>query len=564
MTQTTFTDNVLIDGSQDIEQLRVQGHTTQDDPLQTWEDSDENVLAQITGDGRLQIGDDLGMATPDAFIEAHRDETSTTKPKRGIHSLGQLSGALNEAVQWLVAELELYGSSAIDAIHTALRIRISNLNTGTPDAGAELRGADIEVINDASAGTAALPKATGLQVGINNATGKTITEAVGLQVQIDNEGTITNPYAIYANAGISHLSDALELKLLAEEADDPPEDFIRIYPKMDGDTPRLYGKLPGEDETVLGGGEIPAGTIWLYGGAAAPFNWLLCDGQAVSRTTYDDLYAVLGDAYLAQAKLTSRTSDTEGVLTFADANHGLAVSGATLTLRWYKQATISSIDTGTDVITTSANHEFSTGDRVKLSATDTLPGGLSWGTDYYVRSVSATTLSLHPTASDANNNTNKINITDAGGGTIRILAQDASSRSGMSISTVSSSQVTVSTGSGSNLPPVNTTLTAECASGMFFLPDLRGRAPIGAGQGMGLTNRVLGTGIGEETQTLSVAEMPSHSHTVQTQQAGGASTAGTISKSTHLRLPEATSSVGGSQPHNNLPPSLPVNYIIKT
>lgn len=39
---------------------------------------------------------------------------------------------------------------------------------------------------------------------------------------------------------------------------------------------------------------IPSGTIEMYAGAAAPAGWLLCNGAAISRTTYADLYALLG------------------------------------------------------------------------------------------------------------------------------------------------------------------------------------------------------------------------------------------------------------------------------
>jgi microcystin-dependent protein len=48
----------------------------------------------------------------------------------------------------------------------------------------------------------------------------------------------------------------------------------------------------------------------------------------------------------------------------------------------------------------------------------------------------------------------------------------------------------------------------------FNLPDCRGRALIGAGQGAGLTNRLLGSVGGEENHSLSSAEMPQHSHAV--------------------------------------------------
>ena len=41
----------------------------------------------------------------------------------------------------------------------------------------------------------------------------------------------------------------------------------------------------------------PVGSIVMYGAAAAPTNWLLCDGSAVNRTTYADLFSAIGIAY---------------------------------------------------------------------------------------------------------------------------------------------------------------------------------------------------------------------------------------------------------------------------
>ena len=42
---------------------------------------------------------------------------------------------------------------------------------------------------------------------------------------------------------------------------------------------------------------VPTGTILPFGGTTAPNGYLLCDGTAVSRTTYADLFAVIGTAY---------------------------------------------------------------------------------------------------------------------------------------------------------------------------------------------------------------------------------------------------------------------------
>lgn len=42
---------------------------------------------------------------------------------------------------------------------------------------------------------------------------------------------------------------------------------------------------------------LPAGSMMMYGGIAAPTGWLFCDGSVISTTTYANLYAVLGASY---------------------------------------------------------------------------------------------------------------------------------------------------------------------------------------------------------------------------------------------------------------------------
>jgi microcystin-dependent protein len=51
-------------------------------------------------------------------------------------------------------------------------------------------------------------------------------------------------------------------------------------------------------------------------------------------------------------------------------------------------------------------------------------------------------------------------------------------------------------------------------SSNFALPDLRGRAPIGMGQGPGLSPHDIGQQAGTETVTLLATNLPSHSHQV--------------------------------------------------
>ncbi len=51
----------------------------------------------------------------------------------------------------------------------------------------------------------------------------------------------------------------------------------------------------------------------------------------------------------------------------------------------------------------------------------------------------------------------------------------------------------------------------------FALPDLRGRSPLGAGAGPGLTTRYAGDKVGTETVALTTHEIPNHLHTITNQ-----------------------------------------------
>lgn len=42
---------------------------------------------------------------------------------------------------------------------------------------------------------------------------------------------------------------------------------------------------------------MEVGCIYMYGGSVAPSGFLLCDGSAVSRTTYSELFSVIGTTY---------------------------------------------------------------------------------------------------------------------------------------------------------------------------------------------------------------------------------------------------------------------------
>lgn len=107
------------------------------------------------------------------------------------------------------------------------------------------------------------------------------------------------------------------------------------------------------------------------------------------------------------------------------------------------------------------------------------------------------------------------------------------------------------------------------ASTDFRLPDLRGRTPIGVGQGAGLSNRTRGQKVGAENHTLEVTQIPSHSHTAHyyTAKRGTGSTNTRLGPYGYTTYPDNHVQVGltgGGQAHNNMQPSLGVNFIICT
>lgn len=98
----------------------------------------------------------------------------------------------------------------------------------------------------------------------------------------------------------------------------------------------------------------------------------------------------------------------------------------------------------------------------------------------------------------------------------------------------------------------------------FDVPDLKGRSPVGVGQGSGLTNRALNASGGEETHKLTVSEMPSHRHqtlplTFALAQLGAGSPTYTTIGST-----SPTSYTGGDGSHNNMQPWRGVYFYIVT
>lgn len=110
----------------------------------------------------------------------------------------------------------------------------------------------------------------------------------------------------------------------------------------------------------------------------------------------------------------------------------------------------------------------------------------------------------------------------------------------------------------------------------FALPDLRGRAPVHMGTGIGLTSRPIATSFGTETVTLQMTQIPpGHSHSVAVSSAPGdrLSPAGAYLAASALQnagyapassgtMHDSVVEPTGGGPHENMQPYLCINFII--
>jgi len=213
MTQTynedvVINDNLQVNGASDEVQVTVTGASTQTEALQQWKGNSGSVLSEIDESGHLIVGSQDG--TIDALIEAHNIE-DTTKPSRGLHSKGILTGTLSNLVSWVVNELGLKGTGGLSALHRALRVQVTNENTGEMASGADVRAGDFEAINIGGNGTTNNLEMSALVAKVNNQSGANLDKMYGLKVEMVDDGSSNEIYAIHTDTGKVYFGDVLEL-----------------------------------------------------------------------------------------------------------------------------------------------------------------------------------------------------------------------------------------------------------------------------------------------------------------------------------------------------------------
>lgn len=321
----------------------------------------------------------------------------------------------------------------------------------------------------------------------------------------------------------------------------PPSTSTVVQPMMvatDSYSGIVVNGLPAAS-VLLGNTQVsifsPVGSVMPFMGTPdkVPGNYLLCVGDSfpkgtTSSDTYNDLYSSIGEKYSILGLIRSGTTGTTGYVRFDG-----SVDDAAL------------ISAGSPGST--KNHSLANNQVYKMV----------WGTkEAVVKVYSATGASTDVTFQFLQGITG--------------WAAGASSFSGL----VDGTEI--------YLKSLKTAEVSGYTSDNFFVPDLRGRALMGAGKGRGLTAHTLGEMGGEETHLLTSSEIPSHSHEIpiRSNVAGGAGSippalqqtigsgvtaSGVNSLNTNVWQANKALSLptGGAEAHQNLPPYISANWIIR-
>ncbi|MDL1889736.1 hypothetical protein FBQ96_09180 [Nitrospirales bacterium NOB] len=422
----TFSEDVLINGNlqvhgtDDTTQMEVRGTADQSLPLQTWADSAGEPLAQITGDGRLELGT-LDVGTPDALVEANNTITlPSAVPLRGMQSLGHVMvnspQILGDGIAWSVQELELLGNAVMSGIHTALRGKLTQQNIGDADQ-AERRAADFEAVNEGGNETQPIGRMVGVQSTVTNEASGHLDEAVGIGITVNDEGVspvntvyglrvdslpaaANEAYAIHTGDGPVHLGDFVELKRPVAVPSQPATDLIRVYPKSDG---KLYAKNWNNQEFDLTGGVggspplagICDGRLTLSSGTPVPTIDVLAATTLYFTPFQGNQVALFDGAQWALFPFTERSLDLSELAANTLYDIFLYDDAGTLTLEavaWNvpDNGAVTSISNASPRVVTVPSHTLSTGQLVTVVGNSVASNNATWR----VGTTTATTFQL--------------------------------------------------------------------------------------------------------------------------------------------------------------------------
>lgn len=297
----------------------------------------------------------------------------------------------------------------------------------------------------------------------------------------------------------------------------------------------------------------PIGAIQSYAGSTAPRGWLICDGSAILRTAYSELFEVIGTTYGAGdgsttfnlPDLRGRTAIGSGLGTAEDAiERTLGQSG------------------GSERVTLSVEqmpaHTHEIREEYGNTASSSFPPN---NTNSFISGKnSSTKVWTDDPISYAGGNASHGNMQPYL--TINYIIKAKDFRAPYIPQTDSTSILNFFYPVGSYYETSDTSFDPNTAWGGTWVKEVAGQVHVSAGTGYTVSGANNNTSDGgETTHTLTINEMPSHSHYAYL--AGGSIASGTGRLSweynTAQKYGASIDNMGGGQAHNNMPPYVVVN-----
>lgn len=191
--------------------------------------------------------------------------------------------------------------------------------------------------------------------GLNNAGSTTLGDAAGDTVTV-NANTMAIPNTLNIGSGTLFMTSATK------------QVGINTY-TLGSDTLSVGGTIKStaggfvfpDGSTQTAAAALPPGIIAPYAAASAPAGWLICAAQAVSRTTYSALFAVIGTTYgVGDGSTTFNLPDLRGrVIAGVDNQGGFGAAGRLTNTTITPNGNTIGAAGGGQTITLSANEQAS-------------------------------------------------------------------------------------------------------------------------------------------------------------------------------------------------------------